>query len=75
MATATTDQNDVRTYVKARILKKWESLSAFAEEVGAQRSHVSAFLNGAKPVPDWALEMFRIKKEVVFTIPTPAAKK
>ncbi len=69
MATVTTKQDDVRKYIRTKIEKKFGTLSAFAEHAEAQRSHVSAFLGGSKPVPDWALEMFKVKKETVFTLP------
>ena len=67
--TLTTDEDKVRAYIKERILAKYGTYAAYAEAASAQRSHISGFLNGDRPVPAWALEHFKIVKRTVFALP------
>lgn len=60
----TTNQDDVREYIKECITLKFGTYTAYAEKERVSLQYVSNVLSGNRPCPDWMLKRFKIKHTV-----------
>lgn len=57
----TTNQDNVRKYLRKAIELNYPTMKAYAELEGFSVQYVSNVLAGLRPVPDWMLKRFKIK--------------
>jgi hypothetical protein len=75
----TDDIAKVREYLRAAMLDKFGTLTAYAEKEEVSLQYVCNVLSGTKPVPAWMYKRFKINHVVTehweVVLPVKAAKK
>lgn len=60
-ALSTNNVDEVREYLREKIIARHGSLAAYARKRETVVSYISNILRGVKPIPKWMLKSFRIK--------------
>lgn len=75
----TTDIDAVRTYLRAAILERFGTLTAYAAKEEVTLQYICNVLSGTKPIPAWMYKRFKINHVVTehweVTLPAKPAKK
>jgi hypothetical protein len=56
----TTDAADVREYIRAVIVLKFGTMTAYAKKEAVSLPYLSNVLAGHKPIPEWMYRRFKI---------------
>ncbi len=58
------NRNVLRDHLRKVIVRRYGTLTAYAEKEGVTLQYVSNVLGGHKDIPEWMLQRFRIKHVV-----------